>query len=529
MLENNERPFLEVEDELNKALGNIGKDIKIHEQEDRIANYTVQELLEELKIDEFEKMYVTTAAFSNTPNMEKVPDEKLNDVKTMAEYRLSQMKQNENVDEKSREKLKASSNFYLIPRVAEQKISVGNQEKTQTVNLYTVNDVEGYCLYTVIGENNVTISKNFRDAIEKYLKENYPAEVASGELKINDVVEHFTPHNMNELYDKVEEEHSITMRFLSERVDEYARSKGIEEKDYGVKEGKLLDRQENLLEENKIKPKENIEEKTNENKEKTQEDEGIRNDIPIEIDEKEKEKEKEPEKKSESYIEKIARMNHVNPSVVNTRVVENFEKIEEDTGIHLQGRYRRGDVVAVRLPYKLQYRTFLVDKNTGMTIDEHGDMDRRAGRLYDFDEIEEYFRFAYRSGPDGGDDGRPLRYDEGKDYMTYIDEHGEVKEEKFVNNGKEIDMMKDDRERYLTEVGEADKRLEEAIEEYQKNATHENYQKVKEIIQEKVDIDNKYNALGKQREITEKTKENTEKVIEKDLDDDDWFPSHDER
>ena len=112
MAEKNERPFLEVEDELNDALGKIGKDVKLHEpNEDRVASYTVEQLLQDLKIDEFEKMYVTTAAFSNTPNMEKVPDEKLEDVKTMAEYRLSQMNPNDAVDEKTKEKLKTASNF----------------------------------------------------------------------------------------------------------------------------------------------------------------------------------------------------------------------------------------------------------------------------------------------------------------------------------------------------------------------------------------------------------------------------------
>ena len=97
----------------------------------------------------------------------------------------------------------------------------------------------------------------------------------------------------------------------------------------------------------------------------------------------------------------------------------------------------------------------------------------------------------------------------------------ELIQQKYINNGKKQDMLRDERERYLTEVGEADKRLAEAIEEYQKHSTHENYQKVREIIQQKVDIDNKYNALDEQREVTEKTKENTEYVIGRDLDKDD--------
>ena len=144
--------------------------------------------------------------------------------------------------------------------------------------------------------------------------------------------------------------------------------------------------------------------------------------------------------------------------------------------------------------------------------------------MYDFNEIEDYFRYNIRDGHDGGENGKPLRYDENRDYTTYIDEHGDLKQEKFINNGKEQDMLREERERYLAEVEEADKRLAEAIEKYQKNSTHENYKKVQEIIKEKVDIDNKYNALSEQREVTDKTIENTEKAIDRDLDEDDWFP-----
>ena len=180
--------------------------------------------------------------------------------------------------------------------------------------------------------------------------------------------------------------------------------------------------------------------------------------------------------------------------------------------------------MAVRIPYKLGYRTFLVEKSTGIAIDAQGRRDNKPDRLYDFDEIEDYFRFKLRPGPDGGADGKPLREDEGRDYTTYIDEKGELQEQKFVNNGKKQDMLREERERYLAEVEEVDQRLKEAIEEYQKHATHENYQKVRDIIKDKVNIDNKYNALDEQRNVTEKTIKNTENVIKDLEDDDEWFP-----
>ena len=161
-----------------------------------------------------------------------------------------------------------------------------------------------------------------------------------------------------------------------------------------------------------------------------------------------------------------------------------------------------------------------------MAIDSEGRRERRPERLHDFDEIEDYFRFSLRDGVDGGDDGKPLRYDESRDYTTFIDENGELKEQKFINNKEKQDMLREERERYLAEVGEVDRKLKDAIDEYQKNATQENYKKVRDLVKEKVRIDNKYNALDEQREVTKKTIENTENVIQRDLDEDDdsWFP-----
>lgn len=526
---NNERPFMEVEDELNNALSGIGKNRESKDNsltiDDKIAALTVQELLEKLTIDEFEKIYITTAAQSASPTKEQISDDKLENVKTLAEYELSNRDLNEEISVEEQNKLKAASNFYLIPHTVNQKYAIGNEIQTKQVDLYTVNDVEGYSLYTVI-DNNISMSNGFRKKIEDYMKENYESEINSGLLKIDDVVEYFTPNSMEEIYEKLGDERIISMRFLPDRIDEYARSKGIFDKKIDAigddTRETNLDQHDNLLEENKVALREEPEQKQEkESVDELEEEPGkVRDDASVRLEED------KDEPVYESYIEKIAKLNHVKPAVVNTRVVENFEKVEEDTGIPLKGRYPRGEVIAVRIPYKLGYRTFLVEKSTGMTIDGKGRMERKTGRLYDYDEIEDYFRFKLRNGADGGESGKPLRYDEGRDYTTYIDEHGDVKEKKFINNGKKQDMLREERERYLAEVEEADQKLKEAIEDYQKHATRENYEKVREIIKEKVEIDNKYNALDEQREVTQETKENTERVIERDLDDDDgWFPS----
>ena len=94
MAENNSRRnYVEIEDELNAALGRIGENRNDKENsgdiDEKIASLTVQELLEQLKIDEFEKIYITTATQSNYPSNEQISDEKMQEVKTLAEFELS--------------------------------------------------------------------------------------------------------------------------------------------------------------------------------------------------------------------------------------------------------------------------------------------------------------------------------------------------------------------------------------------------------------------------------------------------------
>lgn len=529
----NKKSFVEIEDELNSALSRIGEK-REENYDDKISAITVQELLENLKIDEFEKMYITTAVQSNSPINEAIPEEKMEQVKTLAEYELLNRNKNEVLQEDEQEKLKSASNFYLIPHTVNQRVSIGSSEQNKSVDLWTVNDVEGYSLYTVIDDNNITVSSGFVQKIKQYLQDNYPTEIENGKLNVDEIVDSWTPNSMSDLYQMLGNERILSMRFLPDRIDEFVEQKGIvsvsqkkRSNEIGERE-EFLEERDNLAEENKIRIKnqeknkdENNELEENEDDEEVVEEKSVGNRKEKAIEEREV-----PENVHvESYIERIARMNHVSPTVVNTRIVENFEKVEEDTGIPLRRRYPRGEVVAVRIPYKLSYRTFLVEKSTGLTIDGKGRKDPRTGKLYDFDEIEDYFRYRLRSGEDGGKTGKPLRYDEGRDWTTFIDSDGRLKEKKYINNKGKLDMLRDERERYLAEVSEADQRLKDAIDNYQKNATHENYKKVREIVKLKVAIDNKYNALDEQRSVTRETLENTEKIIKKDLDDDDWFPA----
>lgn len=92
MPDNNKRPFLNPEEVVNEAFERMGKEVKLQNNinyDEKISNLTVQELLEELKTDEFEKMYITTTAFSNNPNVTQSLDERVNEVQSLAEYQLS--------------------------------------------------------------------------------------------------------------------------------------------------------------------------------------------------------------------------------------------------------------------------------------------------------------------------------------------------------------------------------------------------------------------------------------------------------
>ena len=170
MSDNGEKKYIEIEDELNIALSKIGKETELDNSkvsmDEKISNITVEDLLKELKTDEFEKIYISSAVQSNSFNNEL---NDINKIQNMAEYQLSQMKNEDKIDNKTKDSLKSASNFYLIPHLVNQRYNVGKDEKVKEINFYTVNDVDGYSLYTIIGDN-ITLSTGFKNKIENYLE-----------------------------------------------------------------------------------------------------------------------------------------------------------------------------------------------------------------------------------------------------------------------------------------------------------------------------------------------------------------------
>ena len=162
----------------------------------------------------------------------------------------------------------------------------------------------------------------------------------------------------------------------------------------------------------------------------------------------------------------------------------------------------------------------------------------RDGMKVETSMLEDYFKFPLTRSNGKEDTSRPLAWDSvtGPSYITYLDVYGNVKEAKYINNGKADDMLRDERQRYIAEVAEADKILSNAIDIYQKENTQENWLRVKDAMSKRIQVDKKYRVLENQKENTINTlKETVDETLDKygrpkrkertreDDDEDEWF------
>lgn len=548
MAEDQRQPkFMDPESALDDAFNGMGKDIKLQETEQpqRTENIeavvTVNDLLRQMKIDDFEKTYIQTVIKENyeIQDDEALSRETEGEITTLAEQQLSEMDGDQELSQDVQSKVKVNYNYYVFSK------TVGEAENQRDIKI--IRDAEGYKLFTIMDDQTIYPSIELTRAVSAYLETNYSNALNSGEIKVHEIVDNITPDTMHELYNTLGTS-DFSLRMVRDRVDEYAKSKEIaqdepeetieeatqdeertitppterDETEHGGKDVSDLQQEEYINQEEQTQPEGELEQ--------TEPGEA-------EVDEEEiDEAEVEEESKGESLREKVAKIFHVNPAVVNIRVIDDLDRVKEDAGIHLEPQYRSGEVMAVRIPYKLGYRTFLAETATGMPIDQKGILETKPTRVNDVNEFEDYFRFSLRDGHDGGDGGKALRYEESRDYMTSIDEDGDVKEVKFKNNGEREDMLREEREWYILEARKADQELADAISAYEKSQSRDDWTRVQKAMQARIQVDKKYNALENQRAITEKTKENIEDRfhvndmqseipgIESERDDDDWGP-----
>lgn len=211
-------------------------------------------------------------------------------------------------------------------------------------------------------------------------------------------------------------------------------------------------------------------------------------------------------------LDSIAKERNCRIDQINLRKIDDEELNEEITGLNLN-MYRE-KIVAVRMQYGNTYQGYLVNSETGEFFRPPEGLEANRDEI---PEVLDYFKYRFKSGVE---ESRSLRNDEGRSYITYLDENGNQKEMKYMYNGKEADMEKSARERYLAEVKKADEILQATIDEYQtadKNEKHDIWSKVKLAMQARVEIDRKYDVSKNQKEVTKNDLEETiDETIKKD-------------
>ena len=186
--------------------------------------------------------------------------------------------------------------------------------------------------------------------------------------------------------------------------------------------------------------------------------------------------------------------------------------------------------MAVRIPKLVGGdRLYLANTKTGERIEI------REKHRENIEDVEQIFKYKWRPGLDTLSSMKSPKEKDGQiTYMTYVDKNGNLKEARYINNGKQIDLSIEERERYLAEAREADKVLRDAIEEHEKTPTLESHLRVKDAMQKRVAVDKKYDVLEKQKEVSKDSILNSKEMVEDndgksfsrahDDEDDEWGP-----
>jgi hypothetical protein len=535
-------------------------------------NNITQQLNEALKgigarsyeIDEFEKLYVVTAAkYSRGTliNETTFKEEDMDDIQTLENYvatngQLEALLQNipeSSKDENNKEQQALDSqknkisNYYLIPRQTNQTVRMGKEEKINTVKTKVLVDSDGFSLYTIMDNGDVYMSNVLKQEIETYLKTNYKKALDSKVVSVDEVIEKMTPETVDKLIVFMNSS-GFSLRSIDKEVDSYMLSKIVTDKT--ILDAEVPGKDISTLEENNALDEysnpslqKNDEENKSEN-EKSDEEPNLDEDAEQEQELSAPKLKEERKLKKEEFnragvgnqaLNRIALENGCKIEQINIRILGTREALDyatELTGANLQ-HYRGGEVMAVRIPRVIGGdKLYLANTFTGERIEIRNREERNVK------EAEQIFKYDWRPGLDTLRPMQKPKEIEGQiTYMTYIDKDGYTREARYINNGKQTDLSLEEREKYLAEVQIADKLLREAIEEHEKLGTNESHLKVKEAMERRVAIDKKYDVLQRQRDVSDKTLENAKDIVEKDDggesinhdherddDDDDWGP-----
>lgn len=484
----------------------------------------MKENVRSYEIDQFEKLYALTSAKANAASVisdKTFDDNDFDKIGTLAQYKVEHREMFRDENQKVQEQ---DENFYVIPRKVVYKVRNGNEDVELIKEMHVLNDSAGNGLYTIMEDGKVEKTKELKDEIE-FAKFRYAKEISAGKLTHEDFDKLFEFETIDQVVDAIEKD-GLSLKKVQEMVNDMVVARGLkpkviagyqEERDAAVAKKRDDDEPQEELEPPEDEDKVQEEEPDEERDDESRDDDG--RDITDDEEEVDKtEQEAIAAGVDIGMIEQIAQKYQCKPSQINIRKIEDYEKVQEDTGLNL--RAYRGRVIAVRINYGFQQRYYLMDSVTLERFETHK-LDNGS-----IEEVQDYFKYPTRQG----EDGRPLRNDEGRSHITYLDENGNVKEMKYINNGRSDDMLREERQRYIAEVSKVNVELQRAIEVYQKDVTQENWLRVKDAMQARVEIDRKYRIKERQFDnqkentigVLRETIDETEKV--KDIDDDEWGP-----
>ncbi len=457
--------------------------------------------MEEFEIDDFEKLYAITSAEINSP--EEVTNLSFKDIDFDKISNLAKFKKDnpELFSDKYRDPKEIDMNYYVIPVTIQQRVRNGNEEISIDKKSYVLTDSSGYALFIIMEDGVLARSAELEEQL-RIAEIRYKEYIDKGVISRNDIRDQFMIHDINDVMELIDEK-NFTLDDVQKMVDEKMKAHGIVLKEDNSTKSQMEQGEERL------EPGEELE--LNEGKTRAE-----ANALGI----------------SQGMLEMLAERYHCRVDQLSFRKIDDYERLDEDTGIN--ARMLRGKVIALRINYGFQQRYYVVNSQTGDQLKLH----RGEIETGNIPELEDYFKYPLTRSNGKEDTSRSLAWDKstGPSYITYLDEYGNVKEARFINNGKEDDMTRDERQRYIAEVAEADKLLEEVIDEYQKDNTQENWLRVKDAMSKRIKIDKKYKVLERQKENTINTLDETiDETLDKygrpkrkerskeDDDEDEWF------
>lgn len=416
------------------------------------------------KIDEFEKLYAITSAKLNAASMldyGAYDPEEFDEICNFAQYKLEHPEFFVGTTKQATQK---DTHFYMIPI----HIKMAGTEMKCTAQI----DANGNGLYVILPDGRAIPAAEFLALTDISVLSEAGALTDS---EVGQLIK--SGQNINEIAKMIEND-ELDIELIREKAFAIVRAKGLDPEAI-IKEA----RERDLPQDEKAKEEDAEVEEKAEEKDETE----LSEDEELQLEEEAKE---EAERAGIGFdiLQKIAKQKGCKVHQIRYRELYRPDIIKERIGKNLQ--QHRGTLGIARITYGFREEMVIIDKRDGSILVDNRRYD------HELDELVPRWPRGTRM---------PIKKDEARSYISYIDENGNVKETKYLNNGKFIDMAKEERERFIVEVLSINKELSEAIKAYEKANTMENWQKVRNAMAKRVAIDRKYDALRNQRAVTHRT------------------------